>query len=59
LALARGIEQIFCLCERDHVLLSSMKGFMYIDNAVHLYIKPLQENILIGDNPVFVSGIDL
>ena len=55
----RSIGQIFCVCERDHVLLSSMKGFIRIDTAMHLYIEPLQQNILMGDNPVFIDGIDL
>ena len=59
LALVRGVEQIFCVCEQDHVLLSSMKGFMHIDNAMHLYIKPLQQNVLMSDEPVFISGLDL
>jgi GNAT superfamily N-acetyltransferase len=57
--LLRGIEQIFCVCERDHILLSSMKGFIRVDTAMHLYIKPLQQNILMGDKPVFIDGIDL
>jgi predicted N-acetyltransferase YhbS len=57
--LLRSIGQIFCVCERDHVLLSSMKGFIRIDTAMHLYIEPLQQNILMGDNPVFIDGIDL
>lgn len=58
-ALLRGIEQIFCICERDHVLLSSMKGSMRVDTAMHLHIKPLQQNMLMGDKPVFINGIDL
>jgi GNAT superfamily N-acetyltransferase len=57
--LPRGIGQIFCICERDHVLLSSMKGFIRIDTAMHVYIKPFQQDMLMGDNPVFIDGIDL
>jgi L-amino acid N-acyltransferase YncA len=58
-ALKSGIEQIFCVCERNHPLLSSMKGFIQINTAIHLYIKPLEQNVLLGDNPVFIDGIDL
>jgi hypothetical protein len=42
-ALRSGIEQIFCVWERDHVLPSSMKGFIHVDTAIHLYIKSLQK----------------
>ncbi|NOR48458.1 MAG: GNAT family N-acetyltransferase [Methanosarcinaceae archaeon] len=59
LAFQRGIEQIFCFCKRNHVLLCSMKGFIRIDEKVYLYIKPLHENILLSDQPVFINGIDL
>jgi len=54
-----GVEQIFCICERDHVLLSSMKGFIRVDTAAHVYVKPLQQNIVLSDKSVFVDGIDL
>jgi len=57
--LQEGIEQIFCVCERDHVLLSAMKGFVRINTTIHLYVKTFQQNILMGNNPVFVDGIDL
>lgn len=59
LALQRGIEQIFCICERGHALLSSMKGFIHVDTAIHLYVKPLQQDASMGDRPVFIDGIDL
>ncbi|MHC4459243.1 MAG: GNAT family N-acetyltransferase [Planctomycetota bacterium] len=58
-ALLRGVEQIFCLCEPQHALLSSLKGFFRFDTAVHLYIKPLQQYIVLTDKPVFINGIDL
>lgn len=58
-ALQEGIEQIFCICERDHVLLRAMKGFVHIDTAMHLYVKTLQQNVSMGNNPVFVDGVDL
>lgn len=58
-ALRRGIEQMFCVCERDHVLLSSMKGFIRIDTAMNLYIKTIQQNVLIANKPVFIDGIDI
>jgi hypothetical protein len=59
LALQRGIEQIFCICERDHALLNSMKGFIHVDTAMHLYVKPFQQDVSMGDRPVFINGIDL
>jgi GNAT superfamily N-acetyltransferase len=59
LALQRGIEQIFCIGERDHALLSSLKGFIHVDTAMHLYVKPFQQDVSMGDRPVFINGIDL
>jgi hypothetical protein len=59
LALSRGITTIFSICERDHPLLASMKGFTRIDTAWHLYVKPLQEGVALGGNPVYIDGIDL
>jgi GNAT superfamily N-acetyltransferase len=58
-ALLRGIQQIFCICERDHVLLDSMSGFTRVDIGAHLYVKLLQRDVRMGDQPVFVNGIDL
>jgi hypothetical protein len=59
LAYAEGIEQIFFICERDHPLLSSLKGFVHIDTGMHLYIKPLQGNLTLSGQPVFINGLDL
>ena len=59
LALKRGIEQIFCICERNHPLLTAMKGFIHVDTAMHLYVKPFQQDVSMGDRPVFINGIDL
>ena len=58
-ALSSGIEQIFCICESSHSLLSSMKGFIRINTGVNLYVKSLKPNTWISDKPVFVDGIDL
>ncbi len=58
-ALLRGIEQMFCICEQDHPLLRSMKGFMRVDTEMYLYVKCLGENVVIDDKPVFLDGIDL
>lgn len=58
-AFRKGIEQVFCICERGDMLLKSMKGFIRVNTALHLYIKPLAQNVSIADGPVFVSGIDL
>jgi hypothetical protein len=59
LALQRGIEQIFCTYKRDHALLNSMKGFIHVDTAMHLYVKTFQQNVISDDKPVFIDGIDL
>lgn len=58
-AFRKGIEQIFCVCERRDVLLKSMKGFIRVDTALHLYAKPLAQDVFLTDAPLFVSGIDL
>ena len=58
-ALLRYIQQIFCICERNHELLRSMKGFIRVDTSIHLYIKPLRENSLLSNKPVFINGIDM
>ena len=58
-ALSSSIEQIFCICESNHPLLNSMKGFIRINTGVNLYIKPLRPNISMSDKPVFVNGIDM
>ena len=58
-ALQRGIEQIFCICEQNHVMLKSLKGFIQIDTAINLYVKNLQQENLIADKPVFIDGVDM
>ena len=58
-ALARGIGQIFFVCERHHALLGDLRGFIRVDTLMHLYIKTIQEGVLIENKPVFVDGIDL
>jgi GNAT superfamily N-acetyltransferase len=58
-ALLNGIQQIFCICEQGHVLLRSMKGFIRVNTAMHLYVKPLYQNISLSDKPVFIHGTDM
>jgi len=58
-ALRTGIEQIFCVCEQGHKMLSGLKGIFRIDTKVYLYVKPLQPNEALSDKPVFIDGIDL
>jgi hypothetical protein len=36
-----------------------MKGFIHVDTAMHLYIKPFQQELSMGVRPVFINGIDL
>ena len=57
-AVERGVDQICCVCERSHALLGSMKGLFRTDVGLHLLVKPL-EQALIGDDPVFLDGIDI
>jgi hypothetical protein len=58
-ALSEGIEQIFLICEKSHPLLDSLKGFTRINTDMHLYVKPLQDNILLSGRPVYIDGLDL
>ena len=58
-ALLSEIQQIFCICEKDHLLLRSMKGFIRVNTAIHLYVKQLQPDIWLSDNQVFIDGIDM
>jgi len=59
LALTRGIQQIFFLAERNHALHRLLKGFIHIDTDIHLYIKPLGNNLSLGDSPVYIDGLDM
>ncbi|MFC1905719.1 GNAT family N-acetyltransferase [Chloroflexota bacterium] len=54
-----GIQQIFCLCEKEHPLLKSLKEFIHIDTAMHIYVKPLQDNVSLVNKPLFIDGLDL
>lgn len=58
-ALLQGVQQLFCICERDHKLLKSLKGFTRIDTDVHLYVKPLVQDVSLSGDPVFIDGIDM
>ena len=58
-AFKNDIEQIFCICERNHNMLDSLKGFIRISTNMNLYMKPLKENVMISEAPVFIDGIDL
>jgi len=59
LALDRGIQQIFCICERDHAFLKSTRGFTKVDTTIHVYIKSLNPALQFGQQPVYVDGIDM
>lgn len=58
-ALRKGIEQVFCIYQPGDKLLKSMKGFIHVDTALHLYTKPLGQNVSMAGGPVFANGIDL
>lgn len=57
-ALDNGVEQIFCVCGENNALLKGVKKFSRVDIPIHVYVKPFQR-IELGDNPVFLDGIDL
>ena len=59
LAWRRDIGFIYSVCEQGHPLLSCMRGFVRIDTAIHIYIKYLRENAMLGNKPSFIDGIDL
>jgi len=58
-AVTRGIKQIFFVCERNHELLRSTKGFIRADTLIHSYAKVYQESATIGTRRIFIDGIDL
>jgi L-amino acid N-acyltransferase YncA len=58
-AFKKDIKQIFCICEQNHNMLDSLKGFIRISTNMNLYIKPLKENVIIGEDPVYIDGIDM
>ncbi len=58
LAMKRGIDQIFCVCEKDDEILSALKGLFRVNVGVHLYVKSF-EGELGAENRVFLNGIDL
>lgn len=58
LAIKRGIDQIFCVCEQDHEILTALKGLFHVNVGVHLYVK-LFGGGLDAKKRVFLNGTDL
>ncbi len=58
LGMKKGIDQIFCVCEKEHEFLYALKGLFHVDVGVHLYVKSF-EGELGAKNRVFLNGIDL
>jgi len=56
-ALRNDIEQIFCVCEWDDLLLKSMKGFIRLNSGIHLYTKSLGQDVSLGSGPVCVVSL--
>jgi len=56
---AMGIGQIFYACEKSSPLTGITRGFVHIDSAMHLYIKPLRPGLNPGGGPVYITGLDL
>ena len=59
LARQKAIGLIYCVCEQGHPLLSSMRGFARMDTPIHVYVKYLLGNAILGNKPLFIDGIDL
>ena len=59
IALSKGFEQIFCICERKHEMLKSIKGFTRIDTKVYLYAKIIKEDAFLDDAHIYIDGIDM
>ena len=59
LAVDRGFQQIFCICERDHALLKSTRGFTRVTTTIHVYIKSLNPALQIDKQPIYIDGIDM
>ena len=58
-ARTKCIEQLFCVCERGDPLLQGLKGFVHVDSLLHLYIKPINENLSLDKSLIYIDGIDL
>lgn len=59
-AVADGVEQISFICEQHHELLTVAKEFSRVNyHLVHLYVKPLQRGVAMGNKRVFIDGIEL
>jgi RimJ/RimL family protein N-acetyltransferase len=58
LAFDRGSQQILCVGERDQALLDGFQGFTKIDTTMHVYTKSLDPAIQLGEQPLYVDGID-
>jgi hypothetical protein len=58
-ALQMGVEQMFFICERDHEILKSLRGFIRVNTTYNLYVKNLRQFGLLADRSVFIDGIDL
>ena len=59
IALKKNIKQMFCICERNHPMAKSLKGFIRISTNISLFIKPFNDTLNIQEGPVFVDGIDM
>jgi GNAT superfamily N-acetyltransferase len=58
-ALDRNIRQIFWIHPSQDPLTKALKGYMQVDSKLHLYLKPLRDDIALDNGPVYIDGIDL
>jgi GNAT superfamily N-acetyltransferase len=59
LALEKGIEQIFCICEQKDKLIESMKGFDKVNTGINLYVKIFKPDVMLADFPIAMTGLDM
>jgi N-acetylglutamate synthase-like GNAT family acetyltransferase len=58
LALQKKIGYIYFICENDHPMLESAKGFTRSSTKIQVYIKYLKDNTHLTGKRLFIDGID-
>lgn len=58
-ALAKGIDQICLLCDKDEPIFKTMKKFFLVNVGSQLYVKVLNKNKSIDSNKIWINGVDI
>ncbi len=58
-AVQQGIDQIFFIVDRDHPILSRMKGLFFFTTDMYVYGKVVEPGLIRGTGPVHIDGVDL